>query len=64
MSTWHQDQAMKRGGVKLYHETKWTLVVDPPNKMRWLVLHETQASAEAEKKMTPHSYVLRPASES
>ncbi|WP_234725313.1 hypothetical protein [Cupriavidus metallidurans] len=32
MSTWHQDNAMRRDGVRLWHETKWTHVDDQPGR--------------------------------
>lgn len=32
MATWHQNKA----SAQLYHEDKWTVVLDPPNKMRFV----------------------------
>ena len=52
MSTWHQDQAVKRalrGKQKitpLYHETKWTVVIDPPKRMRCTALFGTVEEAD------------------
>jgi hypothetical protein len=45
MSTWHQEQRP----VKLFHETEWTVVIDPPNEMRGLVRFATEAEANAYK---------------
>lgn len=64
MSTWHQ--ANKR--VRLFHETKWTVVIDPPNQIRTLMLFETKALAEVYMRglkannpgAAAHSYVLKP----
>ena len=41
MSTWHQDQAR----TKLYHQTDWTVVSNPPNQMRTLSTFSTEAAA-------------------
>ena len=66
MATWHQQQYP----VKLYHETEWTVVIDPPNQMR--ALHTFSTKNLAEKYMRDlhsnnpgvhkHAYIVRPAS--
>jgi hypothetical protein len=43
MSTWHQDQV----SVRLYHDTDWTIVTDPPNQPRTLWREATREDAEA-----------------
>lgn len=43
MATWHQKQATP----KLWHETKWVVVEDPPGCMMTTSLHESKADAEA-----------------
>jgi hypothetical protein len=57
MATWHQ----LRRPVKLWHETQWTVVIDPPNALRSLVTFDTEAKAIAYAKKVEHSYVLPPA---
>lgn len=72
MATWHQQQADRRAFQagsprKLYHETEWTVVSDPPNDVRTLSTFTTKAKAEEFlakiKAREPHSYILAPASE-
>jgi hypothetical protein len=46
MSTWHQDQAMKRNPISLFHKTEWTVVIDPPNALRYLYRTSTRALAD------------------
>jgi len=66
MSTWHQDQAR---GVKLFHETDWTVVIDPPNQMRALYRTATKQLAEVYMRnlkannpgAAEHAYILKPA---
>lgn len=64
MATWHQN----RRPVRLYHDTKWTIITDPPNGMRTLMLFDTKERAEeilALWKATSrgqHSYILKPGS--
>lgn len=56
MATWHQ----MRSKTRLYHDTKWTALVDPPNDMRYAVLFDTEAEARAYCEKRKHAYVLRP----
>ena len=42
MATWHQLQA---GPKRLYHETEWTVVEDPPNDTRTLSTFSTEPKA-------------------
>jgi hypothetical protein len=66
MATWHQQQAK---GIKLYHETDWTVVVDPPNQMRHLYRCDTKQLAEVYMRnlkannpgANQHAYILKPA---
>lgn len=51
MSTWHQDQACHRAylagkPIPFWHETKWTVVDDPPNDMRCFVQYPTKKKAD------------------
>lgn len=62
MATWHQEQARTR----LWHETKWTVVEDPPNQCRSLTLCDTEQEAityrDARKaRGATHVYILKPA---
>lgn len=67
MATWHQ----QRNPVRYWHETLWTVLIDPPN--RSVSLYRTSTRREAEecldnlKKNSPedrrHATILRPASE-
>jgi hypothetical protein len=59
MATWHQ----QRRPTKLYHDTSWSAVTDPPGSMRSIMLFTTQAEAEAFAAKVPHTYVLKPAAE-
>lgn len=69
MATWHQDTAQRRNPVKLYHDTQWTVVIDPPNQTRALMCFTTRALADVYmrslKDNNPgayrHSYILKPA---
>ncbi len=64
MSTWHQDQVSGR----LWHPTKWTVVIDPPNEMRALMTFATRALADVymrglkanNPRAWQHAYVLKP----
>jgi hypothetical protein len=62
MATWHQS----RRRVRLYHDTAWTVVIDPPNELRCLMLFNTEheATRHAESFNAKHSgdtaYVLVP----
>ncbi len=66
MATWHQQQAK---GVKLYHETDWTVVIDPPNQMTHCYRTSTKELAEVYMRnlkannpgAAQHAYILRPA---
>jgi hypothetical protein len=68
MATWHQQQAEKRGAIRLYHPTQWTVVIDPPNQMRALMRFTSRDLAEVYmrnlKDNNPgayaHSYILKP----
>ena len=57
MSTWHQRQRT----VRLYHETLWTVVIDPPEQTMCLVLCETYEKAKVLCDKSPHSFIIRPA---
>ena len=69
MSTWHQQQADKHHPVRLYHATEWTVVIDPPHRMRALYRTSTKVLAEVYmrnlKANDPgafhHAYILPPA---
>jgi hypothetical protein len=62
MATWHQ----MRARAPLYHETKWTVVDDPPNAMTTLMGFETEEGANAFVERAKargsgrHMYVLPP----
>ena len=56
MATWHQN----KNRVKLFHETLWTVVIDPPNDTMCLMLFETRAKAEEYIKKTKTGYILKP----
>lgn len=43
MATWHQQQR----AVKLYHDTQWVVVDDPPNDCRSVMRFDTEAAARA-----------------
>lgn len=65
MATWHQQQRP----VKLYHETDWTVVIDPPNQMTHLYRASSKDLADVYlrglKANNPgaakHAYILKPA---
>lgn len=57
MSTWHQRKAKP---VPLWHETLWTVVVDPPNGMCCGMRFETAEDADDYRSKVAHSYVLPP----
>lgn len=67
MATWHQQQAMARSPVPLWHCTQWTVVTDPPHESLTLERYDTPELANARldvlKKQAKgkHSYVLPPA---
>ena len=64
MTTWHQEQYP----VRLYHDSKWTVVIDPPNRMRALMTFVSRNLAEVYMRnleannpgVYPHSYILQP----
>jgi hypothetical protein len=64
MATWHQLQRP----TKLYHDTQWTVVIDPPNRMRGLMLFSSRDLAEVYmrnlKENNPgayqYAYILKP----
>jgi hypothetical protein len=61
MSTWHQDKRP----VKLYHATKWTVVIDPPHACRAIARFDQQAAAEQylsniRERGEQHAYIVRP----
>lgn len=63
MATWHQ----LRTHTRLWHDTEWTVVEDPPNDTRCLVLCDTESDANAWRDRCKAShptwrvYVLKPA---
>lgn len=63
MATWHQLQRT----IKLYDDTRWTVVDDAPNQCRSMMLFATEDSARAyvARRMAlgtgHHVYVLAPA---
>ncbi len=67
MATWHQLNAKPQ--PPLYHQTQWTVVIDPPNQMRALMTFTSRNLAEVYlrnlKDNNPgahqHAYILRPA---
>jgi hypothetical protein len=66
MATWHQEQARKRPGFKLYHDTKWSVLSDPPGQMASSMLFATYTQAQAYLAKVPpeyraHCVILRPA---
>ena len=69
MATWHQMQARKRKGFRLFHDTKWTVLTDPPGGMAGMMLFGTEQAAKEyldnlkAAGKGQHSYILRPASE-
>jgi hypothetical protein len=65
MATWHQ----QKSGVTLYDESKFAVVIDPPNQCRATVLFFTRESAERyvdnyvskHPANKPYTYILKPA---
>jgi hypothetical protein len=65
MATWHQQQHP----VRLWHETDWTVVIDPPNECRGLYRTSTRELAEVylrnlkanNPRVFPYAYILKPA---
>ena len=68
MATWHQQQARKAPGFRLWHATDWTVVIDPPGEMCGLYRTSTRALADVYmrnlKANNPgaarHAYILAP----
>jgi len=65
MSTWHQQNANSRAykagkPTVFWHETLWTVVVDPPNEMTCLMRFDAEQAARKYQKNAAHSYVLPP----
>lgn len=63
MGTWHQDLTP----VPLWHETKWTVVYDPPHACRTLMRFDTpEGATDYMDKLIEngysHCYILQPAS--
>ena len=61
MATWHQRQ---RPG-KLYHETLYSVVIDPPNGCTAVVRYSTRGEAEqylanVRARGERHAYILNP----
>lgn len=63
MATWHQQRARTR----LYHDTQWSVVSDPPHDCTAITLCDTEAEARAFlARLTAlgkasHTYILAPA---
>lgn len=65
MATWHQE----RNQVKLFHDSQWTVVIDPPNQMRALYRTSTKELAEVylrglkanNPRVAQFAYILKPA---
>jgi hypothetical protein len=47
MATWHQMQARKRPGFKLFDAVRWTALHDPPGNMASAMLFDTYSEATA-----------------
>lgn len=61
MATWHQNKANR----PLWHPTKWTVIIDPPNQLRTGVLCDTRQSAESvlaqhKARGEKHVYIIDP----
>jgi hypothetical protein len=69
MATWHQDQAAKCKGFRLYDDVLWNVVTDPPNGTRSIMQFAPEATAQeygrylAAKQPAAHrfTYILKPA---
>ena len=46
MATWHQQQAMARNAVPLWHETQWTVVEDQSGGCTCVSRFDTNAQAQ------------------
>lgn len=64
MATWHQ----QRRPCKLYHDTQWTIVTDPPSNLCTLWLEPTEQAAKERLAIWKtngldirHCYILKPA---
>jgi hypothetical protein len=65
MSTWHQDQAMKRARAAgktpvFWHVSKWTVVSDPPNGLMCLMRFALEKEARDFAAKEGHAYVMPP----
>lgn len=56
MATWHQ----QRNPNPLWHETKWTVVEDPPDGLLAVSRWDTSAQANEHASKVKHAYVLAP----
>lgn len=66
MATWHQMQARRRLGFRLFHETLWTVLYDPPGNMASSMRFTTEQAARAYYETLPDdlrrfSMILEPA---
>ena len=67
MATWHQ----RRNPARLFDETRWTLVTDPPNELTTLFRADQKSECEQHLEglresfphLARHSYILPPARE-
>lgn len=46
MATWHQQNAMRKAIVPYWHETKWSVVIDPPNGHTCVCRFDTNEQAQ------------------
>ena len=56
MTTWHQDQAIKRDKLFFNHKTKWAVVINPPNRMAASMLYDTLELAEVYVRALPYKH--------
>lgn len=65
MATWHQ---LQRTSGPLFHETQWTVVIDPPHQMRALMRFDDEELAKVYVRglqvnnpgAAQHAYILKP----
>lgn len=62
MATWHQQQAMVRNPCPLWHESKWTVVEDPPGGSLCTSRFDTAEEAQTYERNIgrKHTYILAP----
>lgn len=66
MSTWHQDQALRRARAAgalhnpYQHPTKWTVVDDKIGALTTVERMDSSAEAHARAEKLPYAYVLPP----